>query len=173
MGNTIKCHCCDNDATVHLTQIVDKKMKKVDLCEDCAQAKGVTDPEGFSMADFHPDFEQDSSNEDGLVCESCGLTQKDFKKNGRAGCASCYAAFQQALDPMLESMHAGTRHTGRIPDDFKSLGSNVSLEPPERSSDEDIAALEKELTEAIEAEEYERAADIRDRIHQLKELAAG
>ena len=148
-------------------------MKKIDLCEDCAQAKGVTDPEGFSMADFLPNFELESPGEDELVCESCGLTQKEFRKNGRAGCASCYDAFQQALDPMLESMHAGTRHTGRIPDDFKSLDADVPLAPPEKSSTEDIAVLEKELTEAIEAEEYERAADIRDRIHQLKELAAG
>ena len=50
---------------------------------------------------------------------------------------------------MLESMHAGTRHTGRIPDDFKSLDTDVSLEPPERSSDEDIAALEKELPNTV------------------------
>ena len=174
MGKSIKCHCCEKPATVHLTQIVENKVHKVDLCEECAQAKGVTNPEGFSMADFLPSFEDGSPGDGELVCESCGLTQKEFKKNGRLGCASCYDVFMQVLDPMLEGMHAGKRHAGRIPDGFESPVADVSsseCEPEVKK--EDIAALEQELTEAIEAEEYERAAEIRDRIRQLKELATG
>jgi len=172
MGKTIKCHCCEKPATVHLTQIVENKVHKVDLCEECAQDKGVTNPEGFSMADFLPTFEDGSLNDGELVCESCGLTQKEFKKNGRFGCASCYDVFKPVLDTMLEGMHAGKRHEGRIPDGFepKPIDAPVKLKEPETSK-EDIVALEKELTEAIEAEEYERAAQIRDRIRQLQELA--
>jgi protein arginine kinase activator len=178
MGKTIKCHCCEKPATVHLTQIVENKVHKVDLCEECAQDKGVTNPEGFSMADFLPTFEDGSSSDGELVCESCGLTQKEFKKNGRLGCASCYDVFKPVLDSMLEGMHAGNRHAGRIPDGFEApISEDPSVfedpvEPMPRSPEEDIADLEKELTEAIEAEEYEQAAEIRDRIRQLKELAA-
>lgn len=173
MGKSIKCHCCEKSATVHLTQIVENKVHKIDLCEECAQAKGVTNPEGFSMADFLPSFETGSPSEGDLVCESCGLTQKEFKKNGRFGCASCYDVFKQVLDDMLEGMHAGKRHVGRMPDGFEVPAATDPVEPQPEDTEEDISALEQELTEAVEAEEYERAAEIRDRIRQLKELATG
>src|ERR1017187_1129944 len=52
MANPLKCDICSKPATVHLTQILDNKVHKVDLCEECAQAKGVTDPSGFSLADL-------------------------------------------------------------------------------------------------------------------------
>ena len=52
MANPLKCDLCSKPATVHLTQIVNNKVHKVDLCEECAQAKGVTDPSGFSLADL-------------------------------------------------------------------------------------------------------------------------
>ena len=43
---------CENEATVHLTEIVNGQMKKIDLCEECAKDKGVTDPQGFALADL-------------------------------------------------------------------------------------------------------------------------
>ena len=52
MASPLKCDLCANPATVHLTQIVNNKVHKVDLCESCAQSKGVTDPSGFSLADL-------------------------------------------------------------------------------------------------------------------------
>ena len=172
MGKSIKCHCCEKAATVHLTQIVENKVQKVDLCEECAQAKGVTNPEGFSMTDFLPSFESGSSGEEEFICESCGLTQQEFKKNGRFGCASCYDVFQKVLDPMLEGMHAGKRHAGRTPDGFTPAIPKPSKKQEQKIGVKDIADLETELNQAIEAEEYERAAEIRDQIEQLKEIAA-
>lgn len=176
MGKSIKCHCCEKAATVHLTQIVENKVQKVDLCEECAQAKGVTNPEGFSMTDFLPSFEAGVSGDEEFVCESCGLTQQEFKKNGRFGCASCYDVFQKVLDPMLEGMHAGKRHAGRAPAGFVPPVAPPDKDPKAKESEvreKDIADLESELIRAIEAEEYERAAEIRDQIRQLKEMAAG
>ena len=52
MGESLHCDLCGKPATVHLTQIIKNQIQKVDLCEDCAQSKGVTDPEGFSLADL-------------------------------------------------------------------------------------------------------------------------
>ena len=52
MASNLKCDLCSKPATVHLTQIVNNQVHKVDLCETCAQAKGVTDPSGFSLADL-------------------------------------------------------------------------------------------------------------------------
>ena len=82
MANPLKCDLCTKPATVHLTQIVNNKVHKVDLCEECAQAKGVTDPSGFSLADL---LLKASLNPEpvaaGVRCEQCGFTQNDFKKH--------------------------------------------------------------------------------------------
>ena len=87
--------CKKNEATVHLTQIVEDKMQKVDLCEECAKEKGVNDPTGFSLADLllglgaSQEMEQAAGGAE-LKCPRCGFTQADFKKAGRLGCSECY-----------------------------------------------------------------------------------
>ncbi len=160
MANPLKCDLCAKPATVHLTQIVSNKVHKVDLCETCAQAKGVTDPSGFSLADL---LLKASLNPDtptaGVRCEQCGFTQSDFKKHGRFGCPTCYEAFKGVVEPMLDTMHKGTTHTGKIPQ--RAL---------ERKSIYDrLTKLELDLTEAIKSERYEDAARARDEISQVKQ----
>ncbi|MSU50840.1 MAG: excinuclease ABC subunit B [Opitutus sp.] len=161
MANPLKCDLCSKPATVHLTQIVHNKVHKVDLCESCAQAKGVTDPSGFSLADL---LEKASLNPEQLVaggvrCERCGFTQNDFKKHGRFGCPVCYDTFRGIVEPMLENMHNGTAHAGKIP--HRAL---------ERKSFHDrLTKLETDLTEAIKSERYEEAARTRDEINQVKQ----
>ena len=117
MANPLKCDLCSKPATVHLTQIVNNKVHKVDLCEACAQAKGVTDPSGFSLADLllKASLNPDPALAAGVRCEQCGFTQNDFKKHGRFGCPACYETFRGILEPMLEGMHNGTSHAGKIP----------------------------------------------------------
>src|SRR6185369_12788816 len=116
MANPLKCDLCSKPATVHLTQIVNNKVHKVDLCEACAEAKGVTDPSGFSLADL---LLKASLNPEpspvGVRCEQCGFTQNDFKKHGRFGCPVCYQTFAGVVEPMLDNMHNGTAHHGKIP----------------------------------------------------------
>jgi len=163
MGENLKCSNCDNQATVHLTQIINNKIIKVDLCESCAQAKGVTDPEGFSLADLlnksHiPEQEGDSP----LQCPDCGLTNADFRRTGRLGCASCFTVFASVLRPVLEDMHVGTRHKGKRPDVALSRQS-VTFQ---------LDKLEKSLAQAVEDEAYEDAAKYRDQIKSLKKETA-
>jgi protein arginine kinase activator len=160
MASPLKCDLCTNPATVHLTQIVNNKVHKVDLCESCAQAKGVTDPSGFSLADLllkaslNPETAPQA-----IRCEQCGFTQGDFKKHGRFGCPQCYETFSAIVDPMLDNMHKGTAHTGKVPE--KSL---------ERKTLQDrLAELESGLDDAIKSERYEDAARFRDEINQLKQ----
>ena len=92
-------------------------------------------------------------------CESCGFTQQDFKKTGRFGCPSCYQYFGALLEPMLDSMHKGIAHTGKVP--------RRALE--RRSLHERLSLLETELDQAIKAERYEDAARFRDEITQVKQ----
>jgi protein arginine kinase activator len=161
MASPLKCDLCSKPATVHLTQIVNNKVHKVDLCEACAQAKGVTDPSGFSLADLllKASLTPDGAATDGLRCEHCGFTQGDFKKHGRFGCPHCYETFKVMIEPMLDNMHKGTTHTGKVP--HKALD--------RQSITERLSKLEGSLDEAIKSERYEDAARYRDEIQQVKQ----
>jgi protein arginine kinase activator len=163
MANSLKCDLCGKPATVHLTQIIDNKVHKVDLCEECAQAKGVTDPSGFSLADLlvKASLNPEEVIEGGLRCEHCGFTQQDFKKVGRFGCPQCYEAFRPLLVPMLGTMHKGNAHIGKVPQ--RALA--------RRSVYERLTKLEMELDLAIKSERYEDAARYRDEIRQIKQSA--
>jgi protein arginine kinase activator len=149
---------------VHLTQIVGDKMQKVDLCEECAKAKGVNDPAGFSLADLllglgaSQEMEQAAGSGD-LKCPHCGFTQADFKKAGRLGCSECYVTFAEGLESLLKSMHKGTKHLGKAPQ---------SLQQSRDLSDK-LKSLQKKLDKAVEEENFEQAAQIRDEIKNTKE----
>ena len=163
MASNLKCDLCSKPATVHLTQIVNNKVHKVDLCEACAQAKGVTDPSGFSLADLlvKSSLNPESEPGAGIRCEQCGFTQTDFKKHGRFGCPMCYAAFKDMIEPMLDNMHKGTTHTGKVP--HRALD--------RQSLHDRLNKLELNLTEAIKSERYEDAARFRDEISHVKEAS--
>src|SRR5687768_622043 len=110
--------CKTNQATVFLTQIVDGKMQKVNLCEGCSKEKGVTDPTGFALADLLLGLGAAQEIERGgnvQKCPVCGFTQADFKKTGRLGCNACYETFSEGLTSLLKGMHKGTQHQGKIP----------------------------------------------------------
>jgi protein arginine kinase activator len=160
MGKSLKCDLCSNHATVHLTQILNNQIHKVNLCESCAQAKGITDPNGFSLADLLIKSSSAEPSPAGqLTCESCGFTQADFKKLGRLGCPACYQSFDPLLSPILSNMHKGEAHIGKVPQRAlarKTLHDRINL-------------LQKDLHEAIQAERYEDAARFRDEIQRTKE----
>ena len=158
------CICKEKEATVHLTQIAGDKMQKVDLCEECAKTKGVNDPTGFSLADLllglgaAQEIDQ-AGGGSGLKCPACGFTQADFKK---AGCPACYETFSEPLGGLLKTMHKGTRHVGKVPESLRQ-----TLDLSDR-----IKNLQKRLTKAIEGEDFEKAAVLRDEIKQITARAA-
>jgi protein arginine kinase activator len=161
------CVCKEKTATVHLTQIVGEKMQKLDLCEDCAKAKGVNDPTSFAMADLMLGLgaSQELDPSAGIVevkCARCGFSQADFKKSGRLGCPECYRTFAEGLSSLLKSMHKGTRHTGKAPESQRQSRETVDR----------LKLLQKKLTKAIDDENYETAAALRDEIKTLSGLAA-
>ena len=153
---------CENEATVHLTEIVDGQMKKIDLCEECAKEQGVTDPKGFALADLLLGLGAASEMESGsgeLECPACGFAQADFKKSGRLGCSDCYATFAEPLEGMLKQMHKGTQHVGKVP---KALRAQLVFSRKHES-------LATQLQQAIETENYEEAARLRDEMKELKQ----
>jgi protein arginine kinase activator len=157
-----QCGHCNKPATIHLTQIINNKIHKVDLCEDCPHKQGVTDPEGFSLADFllkPPAALATSSAEVTVRCEHCGFTPADFKKTGRFGCPQCYESFKGMLKPMLTNMHRDTRHIGKVPE--KALARQLRRRA--------LASLQRDLKVAIAEENYEEAARLRDAIQAEEE----
>jgi protein arginine kinase activator len=153
--------CKEKEATVHLTQIAGDKVQKVDLCEDCAKTKGVNDPTGFSLADLllglgaSKEIEQAGGGAE-VKCPRCGFTQADFKKSGRLGCPDCYKTFSDAMEGLLKTMHKGTRHVGKVPETLRHSRDLVDR----------LKTLQKKLANAIEAEDFEGAALLRDEIKQ-------
>ncbi|MAH40452.1 MAG: excinuclease ABC subunit B [Puniceicoccaceae bacterium] len=156
MSNKLKCSLCNQDATVHLTQIINNSIQKIDLCESCAQKKGVTDAEGFSLAEMLASS-QSANTLSKEVCIDCGLNLPEFKKLGRFGCPKCYESFVSVLKSILEDMHAGSTHIGKLPK--KSLA-RVQLS-------EQISNLSAKMEAAIKEEAYEDAAAYRDQIDAL------
>jgi protein arginine kinase activator len=163
------CACKEKPATVHLTQIVGDKMQKLDLCEECAKAKGVSDPTSFNLADADvlfglgasQEIEQSTGTE--TKCPRCGFTQADFKKSGRLGCPDCYKTFAEGLEGLLKTMHKGTRHAGKVP---------AALRESREQSDR-LKLLQKKLAKAIDDENFEQAASLRDEIKQISPRGPG
>ena len=153
--------CKENEATVHFSQVVGDKVKKVDICEACAKAKGFTDPSSIGMlGDMLGEFatEQMPAEAEGLRCPACGFTLANFKKTGRLGCGVCYETFESGLKPLLKAMHKGERHVGKAPHQAMHA----------RELTERIKTLEQELARAIKDERYEQAAQLRDEIRALE-----
>ena len=148
-------------------------MQKVDLCEECAKTKGVNDPTGFSLADLllglgaSQEIEQAGGGTE-IKCARCGFTQADFKKAGRLGCPECYKTFAEPLEGLLKTMHKGTRHVGKVPESLRQT----------RDLSDRLKLLQKRLAKAIQDEDFEEAAILRDEIKQatgwrLKHLSPG
>jgi protein arginine kinase activator len=171
----MECDFCDSKATVFFTQIIEGITKKTNLCDSCASSQGVTDPDGFLLGDIElspeeqveaaatlaEDTEPQTVMDDKTCCPSCGFAFDDLKKTGRLGCSGCYDFFRSEIKHNLAGMHKGTSHSGRVPKGMvEAFQKRQQLE-----------SLEKEMAEAIDAEDYEKAASIRDQINQLEKAS--
>ena len=165
----MQCNFCDNKATVFLTQLVDGEMKKMCLCEECAEDKGVTDPAGFSLADSvmgegqaSGQSEMTAGSDDGVPCPVCGFTFGKFQQVGRLGCSECYTTFSDEIGRRLGGMHKGVVHVGRVPEGLVEA----------HARQQRLEQLRGRLEKAIAAENYEEAAGLRDEIHEVETSVA-
>jgi protein arginine kinase activator len=163
----MRCDFCPEKATVFLTQLVDNEVKKMCLCESCAEEKGVSDPTGFSLADVLlgggkvPESGEIVNLPEGgpdQVCPSCGFTLAKFQQVGRLGCSDCYTTFQIEITSRLKGMHKGVKHRGRVPEHLADA----------HHRQQQLDTLNQQLEEAIRAENYEEAAGLRDRIAEIQ-----
>lgn len=156
MAKPPDCSHCHKPATIHLTQINNNQIKKLDFCEGCPHQKGVTDPTGFSLTELLNQGSEPASH--GAQCPSCGFQPRDFKKHARLGCPDCYESLADFIFPMLEKMHRGSEHIGKAPRDL------LARIQRERRLRETQDALET----AVAEEKYEEAARLRDELKALQ-----
>ena len=157
--------CAKKKATVHLTEIVDEQMSEMHLCEDCAREKSSQMEQQFGLADLLAglgDFNKQAKESEkiNLKCPNCTMTYDDFRKFGRLGCSKCYEAFKTHLSTLLRKIHGSNQHFGKTP---------VKIPPTERKKIEDLQELKSQLLEAIQMEDFEKAAQLRDKIREIEE----
>jgi len=158
--------CGKNPATVHFTEIHDNKLTEINVCERCAEEKGLratSHPHKFDIADLLAGMVDTMTSSDeervGRVqCPRCGMLYSSFRETGRLGCAECYSAFQFQLRPLLRRIHGDTRHRGKVP----------ARDGDGAVRSRQIQRLHDDLQRAVEREDFEKAAGIRDEIKRLE-----
>ena len=153
----MKCEICKaGEATVHFKQVCNGSVKELYACEKCAAQNGFDAQSPLSMTDllFGTRDQADKAPAPEKTCPVCGMRRRDFRKTQRLGCAACYETFAEELAPLLRAMQKGCRHVGKVP-----AGEMVSAE---------VAALQQALEKAVAAQDFEEAAQLRDRIRARK-----
>ncbi len=160
-------NCKEREAVINLTQVEHDSKVTLHLCEQCAQQKGVetggailkSPLGGFITAMGKGATSVLPSPADGLRCSVCGSTLKDFRESGRLGCAQCYTAFDAHLRDLLRRLHGSSQHVGER-----------YAPPGEAAADPRgwLLDLRDQLRRAVENENFELAAELRDRIRVLE-----
>jgi protein arginine kinase activator len=163
--------CKKREAQVHLTQIVNNEKLSLSLCKECAAARGFHSPLDnvpFPLAEIlsglvEPGSPMEKADPaDDLACESCGLTFQEFTRQGRFGCGDCYSAFRTRIEPIMRKIHGASLHRGQNPEYAKvDDAAAMPIKEEER--------LEAELNKAIEDEDFERAAELRDKLKAVRD----
>ena len=165
----MKCnHCGERPAAIHLTQIVNNNVTTLHLCETCAAEKGIQSDASvakFPLSDFLASMGQGAASalpagRGSGACDFCGGTLDDFRETGRLGCPHCYATFESHLRTLLRRIHGSSRHVGEV---YLTPGGEAS-----GNGDRLVDDLRAQLRRAVDAENFELAAELRDRLRNLE-----
>ena len=161
------CDRCDNQATVHLTEIKGGHKTERHLCENCARSLHV--PQAAKelqklLKSFDPTVTalvkpSRGDTGTGTSCPECGLTWAEFRQRGRFGCARDYELFANEVERLLKRIHGSTSYSGKSPRSGTPVPGSAALDA--------LGSARKALQAAIDAENYEEAARLRDEITRL------
>ncbi|MGO9412051.1 MAG: UvrB/UvrC motif-containing protein [Spirochaetia bacterium] len=160
----MKCEICGlKDAVIHIRQIQKDLVHELHICEECAQEKGLIREEESELpianllSGLLEGKDMTGAGDVKEACPRCGMKASEFRKQGKLGCAECFSAFQKDVKAIVSQMAARPHHAGRLPRSFAEQ-SGVALEND---------TLREALREAVEKEDYEEAARLRDRIREV------
>lgn len=164
--------CNQKDANVHITKVINGVKTELHLCDECAKQsedinmsfnlgmpmsfQNILDGFVEMLGGVQKTYEEE-------VCPVCKMSFNDFRNKGRFGCSSCYTSFAPKITPIIKRIHGNIEHTGKVP---KRTGGEFKVK-------RDIQRLKEELKIAINKEEYEKAAKIRDEIRKLESQLEG
>lgn len=156
--------CGTQEATIHLTEIVNNQMVEIHLCETCAQEKGTDFKTHFNFSDLLAGLSEMGKpakvgEKKAGRCLECGLTFEEFGKSGRLGCPACYDAFAKMLLPLIKRVQRSTHHVGKKP---SRAGADVKVTT-------DLRVLQERLRKSVQTEAFEEAAKLRDEIKQMED----
>jgi len=166
----MQCQSCkEHTATIHLTEISNGQRFETHLCELCAQKQGLAIKNQIPLnellstllavqAESEDDSELDAVSAD-TACPACGITLKQFTKKSVLGCPHDYEVFEKQLRPIIRRAHnSNTAHCGKVPSKASaSTKNNIEL-----------IKLQRQLDAAVQEENYEAAAKLRDKIKRLQ-----
>ncbi|MEX0936427.1 MAG: UvrB/UvrC motif-containing protein [Pirellulales bacterium] len=165
----MKCQQCDKTATFHITELTSGQPQELHLCEDHAreylspseQEVSASGPAIAGVLAQHlavGETAEELARLDQQACPVCGITFLEFRKRGRLGCPHDYVAFAKELEPLLVNIHGDTEHVGKVPRRC----------PTGAEKQTQLIRIRREMKEAIQGEQYERASELRDQIRQIE-----
>ena len=154
--------CGKNPATTHVKTVVNGVVKESNLCPHCAAKEGYGSFGKMSLANMLASMFGDSIASGTSTkerCKCCGSSFSDIAQSGRVGCSECYETFKAELMPSLNRLHGKVQHVGKKP--YATVSEEAKMENK-------LSELKAELKAAVEAEEYEKAAKLRDEIRNIE-----
>lgn len=158
--------CGKRTATVHFKQVINGAAHEEYLCSECANGgagiysfeKGIDDLFGGLFAGSRAADTRTKKS-----CPLCGATIRDISLSGKVGCAKCYEVFKNELKGTVTGIHGNVHHVGRAP------GNHAE----ERKRQAEIEELKRKQQKAVEEQNYELAAELRDKIKALSQRNDG
>lgn len=162
----MKCQKCKKrEANTHIKKVVNGEYTELMLCSECAHAMGYDNVFALEIPDMFGGLLQSflggalPARSGASRCPVCGSTYGDITNTGKVGCAHCYEAFYDELLPSIKRIHGNTKHSGKVPQDIE-----YTEQKPEITFEDEVESLKAELKKAIDEQNFELAAELRDKI---------
>ena len=165
----MKCQHCEKPATFHITELTGPEVEELHLCEEHARSYLTpSEPTDGSTAQTLAgalaqqlqlgQTAEELARLDQQSCPVCGITFYEFRNQGRLGCPHDYICFESELDPLVINIHGATEHKGKRP----------KRGPDGSKNQTELIRLRREMKNAVDSEEYERASELRDEIRRME-----
>ncbi len=162
----MKCQSCGKkEAVVRYSENINGKKQELHFCMDCAKKLGFVNFSNIFSPLFSdvPEFLDEFSNEDKLVCKKCGYSLEKYMSTGLFGCPECYDTFSDRLDNILIKIQGKNRHINE--GNINKKGYNKTNKDNKVN---ELDELKIKLKQLVEEEKYEEAAVIRDKIRDIE-----